>query len=232
MKKFAFIFARGGSKGLPGKNLKVLRGKSLLQRAVEVARSAECFEQIFLSTDDAEIAQAGRQLDLEIIDRPQYLADDDSPEWLAWQHAIGTVKKLYGSFDVFVCLPVTSPLREVSDIKVAIAKAMQDRNSICVGMTPSQRSPYFNMVSKCEGGQIQLICQPEEFIPGRQLAPKTYDLTTVIYAANPDLIEKTKALFNNRVYGIEIPKDRAVDIDDIYDFMLADSILAAKENSC
>lgn len=232
MKNFAFIFARGGSKGLPGKNLKVLKGKSLLQRAVEGARAADCFEKIFLSTDDKAIADAGIKLGLEIIERPQVLAQDDSAEWQAWQHAIEVVNQREGEFDLFVSLPVTSPLRAVCDISTAIEQVKQNNRCICVAITPAQRSPYFNMVERDNDEYLTLVKRPKNNVVGRQYAPETFDLTTVIYAARPSVILSSNNLFENPVCGIQVPKERAVDIDDIYDFMLAECILEAQDRSC
>lgn len=226
----AFIFARGGSKGLPGKNLKSLKGKSLLQRAIEIARASDSFEAIFVSTDDEAIAQAARDLGAEVIARPAQLAQDDSPEWLAWQHGILWAQKEYGNFDTFVSLPVTSPLRAVEDVQAAITMLRNAEAEICLGITPAQRNPYFNMVKREADGRVQLLNKMEKAVSGRQYAPPAYDITTVVYAAKSEAILKTQALFENRVCAIEIPKERAVDIDDAIDFMLAECLMEARES--
>ncbi|MCG6364299.1 cytidylyltransferase domain-containing protein, partial [Vibrio fluvialis] len=124
MKNYAFIFARGGSKGLPGKNIKPLAGKPLLHYSIDSALAAPSIEQVFVSTDDAEIAQVARNGGAIVIDRPAELADDASPEWLSWRHAIEWVRANYGDFDGFISLPATAPLRAVSDIESAIQQRM------------------------------------------------------------------------------------------------------------
>ena len=88
MKIFAFIFARGGSKGIPGKNIRNLGGKPLLAHSILMAQSIDKISRVFVSTDDQEIADIGAEYGAEIIERPPELAQDDSSEWLAWLHAI------------------------------------------------------------------------------------------------------------------------------------------------
>ena len=89
----AFIFARGGSKGLPNKNILPLEGLTLVERAILVAKSINEIDQIFLSTDSKKISEVAEKYDIELIKRPSYLASDNSPEWLSWQHAIKYVQK-------------------------------------------------------------------------------------------------------------------------------------------
>ncbi|MBE7411812.1 MAG: acylneuraminate cytidylyltransferase family protein [Leptospiraceae bacterium] len=225
MKIFAFVFARGGSKGLPGKNIMELDGKPLLKYSIDIARSIESIEKIFVSTDDSSIANIARENGAIVIERPKTLAEDNSPEWLAWQHSIQWVTENHGSFDYFVSLPATSPLRNKEDIENSIAKMQLEDADICVAYTPANRSPYFNMVKVNEEGCLELVNKPDSAIVRRQDAPKVYDLTTVVYVSKPKHILENFGLFSGRVAGIEVPKERAVDIDDIYDFRLAEIIL-------
>jgi len=88
MRTFAFIFARGGSKGVPGKNIKEICGKPLIAYSIEIAKEIKSIEKIFVSTEDDNIATVAKEFGADIIPRPHLLAKDDSPEWLAWQHAI------------------------------------------------------------------------------------------------------------------------------------------------
>ena len=111
MKTFAFIFARGGSKGLPGKNLLNLDGMPLLAHSIMIAKDIDKISRIFVSTDSPEIAEVGIRYGAEVIDRPIELAQDDSPEWMSWLHAINWVEGREGLFDCFVSLPATAPLR-------------------------------------------------------------------------------------------------------------------------
>lgn len=220
---FAFIFARGGSKGLPGKNIKELGGIPLLAHGIRLAQAMERVERVFVSTDDAQIAAIATQFGAEIIERPAALATDTASEWTAWQHAIEYVRALGIDFDVFLSLPATSPLRNAQDI-VNCLDALQPDTDIVITVTPSARSPYFNMVSTDAAGLAHVVLGTAEF-KRRQDVPPVYDITTVAYVARPDFILTQERLFAGRVRPVVVPKERAVDIDDEYDFKLAQVLL-------
>ena len=226
MISYAFIFARGGSKGLPGKNIKPLLGKPLIQYSVEVALQTSGIDKVFVSTDDNDIAKVSRSIGAIVIDRPVELAQDDSPEWQAWKHAVSWVKERYGGFEEFISLPATSPLRSVKDVESAILRKSNIGADICIAITPASRSPYFNMVKKSSNSLIELVNKPTNSISRRQDAPEVFDITTVVYVANVEFIMKNNNLFDGIVTSIEVPKHRAVDIDDMYDFNFAESILS------
>ena len=121
MKKiFAFIFARGGSKGLPRKNILPLNGKPLIAHSIDVAKKIENIEKIFVSTDDDLIKTVAIEYGATVINRPKKLARDDSPEIEAWRHAIKYLQDKNIHFDVFVSLPATAPLRNDLDVRNCI----------------------------------------------------------------------------------------------------------------
>ncbi|MCC2606133.1 acylneuraminate cytidylyltransferase family protein [Planctobacterium marinum] len=222
----AFIFARGGSKGLPGKNIKSLGGISLLARAIRVARQVPGISEVFVSTDDKSIAIEGEREGAIIIHRPAELACDDSPEWFAWQHAVNYVQEVYGSFDRFVSLPTTSPLRISTDILLALEKFEQSEDSdLCLAITPSSRSPYFNMGKLNQVGHFERFISHDSSVERRQDAPKSYDITTVVYVTTPEYILNNESLFDGNICTIEVPKERAVDIDDWMDFKFAEVLV-------
>lgn len=230
MKNYAFIFARGGSKGLPGKNIKKLVNKPLICYSIDAALSAPSISKIFVSTDDTNIANIAQKQGATIINRPQELAADDSPEWLAWRHAIQWVTEKYGTFDKFISLPATSPLRSTDDIENAIRKLKYTNADICIAVTPANRSPYFNMVTCNPEEGVRLVISSKNNVTRRQDAPTVFDITTVVYVSTPQFIKTNLGLFSGKVVSIEVPKERAVDIDDIYDFKLAESIIMSKGN--
>lgn len=225
MKNFAFIFARGGSKGLPGKNIKPLAGKPLLQYSIDIALASPSIDQVFVSTDDKEIAEIARLGGAIVIDRPVELASDTSPEWLSWRHATEWVQAQYGEFDSFISLPATSPLRNVDDVESAIDKLVTSAADICISVTPASRSPFFNMVKQTESGMVELVNKPQSEVARRQDAPAVFDITTVVYATTPGFVLNHYGIFSGKVTSVEVPKDRAIDIDDIYDFRLAEVII-------
>ncbi|WCE29849.1 acylneuraminate cytidylyltransferase family protein [Vibrio sp. SCSIO 43137] len=225
MKNFAFIFARGGSKGLPGKNIKPLAGKPLLAYSIETATSCPSVDEVFVSTDDTEIAEVALKYGAIVIHRPQELASDTSPEWLSWRHATEWVTEKYGAFEGFVSLPATSPLRSVEDVESALLKRREQGADICISVTPASRSPYFNMVKYDQNGFIVLVNSPKTDVTRRQDAPEVFDITTVVYATTPDFVMNNYGIFSGKVTSVEVPKHRAVDIDDIYDFKFAEVLL-------
>lgn len=225
MKNFAFIFARGGSKGLPGKNIKPLAGKPLLQYSIDTALASPSIDKVFVSTDDTDIAKVAIESGAILIERPAELATDTSPEWLSWRHAIEWANEHYGTFDGFVSLPATSPLRGVVDVEAAIEKRCNVDADICISVTSATRSPFFNMVKETRDGFVELVNKPDSDVTRRQDAPEVFDITTVVYATTPEFVSNHYGLFSGKVTSIEVPKERAVDIDDIYDFKLAEAIV-------
>ncbi len=231
MTTHAFIFARGGSKGLPRKNIKLLAGKPLLQYSIETAQQVSEINKVFVSTDDDEIAAIAQSSGAIVIDRPDELAGDTAPEWLAWRHAINWVTKYDGGFDSFVSLPTTSPLRSISDVEGAIKQLATKDADICISVTPASRSPFFNMVKIDKEGIVGLVNAPEYGVSRRQDAPQVFDITTVVYVSSPGFILNNNGMFSGKVTSITVPKERAVDIDDIFDFKFAETLLADVTNN-
>jgi N-acylneuraminate cytidylyltransferase len=156
------------------------------------------------------------------------LATDKSPEWMAWRHAIDYVRDNFGVFDTFVSLPATSPLRSVSDVELAIKTLQKSDADICISVTPASRNPYFNMIKLHENNIAELVIKPADEVSRRQEAPKVYDITTVAYVAKLPFIEKNTSIFKGKVIATVIPKNRAIDIDDIYDFKFAETVLKSE----
>lgn len=224
MKTFAFVFARGGSKGLPKKNIKKLLGIPLIEYSIMHAKKLPFISEIFVSTDDKEIAEISKNAGARIIKRPFELASDKSAEWLSWQHAITKTKESFGSFENFISLPATSPLRSSNDIERAYKKRLSTDSDVCLAITPSNRNPYFNMVSRKDNSEIELLMGRGGF-SRRQDVDLTYDITTVVYVSTPEFILSNTGIFDGTVTSVEVPKERAIDIDDIYDFNYAESVL-------
>lgn len=223
----AGIFARGGSKGLPGKNIRRLAGEPLIAHAIKSAQASKSINRLFVSTDDPEIAAVARAYGAEVpFLRPAELAQDHSPEWLAWQHAIRTLRDAGGPrWDAFVSVPPTSPLRSVDDIDACISALFSSDADIVITVRNAERSPYFNMVTLDPNGVARLVIQPETSLHRRQDAPTVYDITTVAYAARPDFVLSSNAHFDGKVKAIVVPAERAMDIDTEYDFQVAECLL-------
>lgn len=231
MKTVAFIFARGGSKGLPNKNLLPINGKPLIAWAIEQALAVERIESVVVSTDSVEIANVAKLFGADIpFMRPTELATDRSPEWLSWRHALTWFKEEKGHFPTcFVSIPTTSPLRKPSDIDRCLDVFEKVDCDAVATITESHRSPYFNMVRKDEMGRIKLVSKPNYQIFHRQEVPLTYDMTTLCYVAKPEFIMTAKSLFDGVIHGVTVPKERSIDIDTQIDFEICEYLLSRKQ---
>ena len=229
MKTHAFVFARGGSKGLPRKNVLPLGGLPLVAHSIRTAQGVPGIAHVWVSTDCAEITEAARTHGASVIARPDELASDNAPEWLAWQHAVRYVENQDGPFERFVSLPATSPLRSTSDVEDCLA-LLDDRTDGVVTVTPASRSPYFNMMVRDDNGYSKVMLA-DKAIRRRQDAPMVYDMTTVAYVSRPAFIMNHGGLFEGRIRSHIVPKERAVDIDDAFDFAVAAALLEATQHA-
>ncbi len=224
MKTVAYIFARGGSKGLPGKNLLPLCGKPLIAWSIEHALAVKRIDHVIVSTDSEEIAEVSAKYGAEVpFLRPENLAKDDTPEWLAWQHALTSFPS-----DLMVSVPATAPLRFVSDIDKCLDEYDQGLADVVIAVTESHRNPYFNMVSLNQKNEASLVIQPNSYLSRRQDTPKIYDMTTVCYVASTSFILENNSIFEGCIKAVQVPKERAIDIDSLLDFEIAESLMTAR----
>ena len=225
-KAVSVTFARGGSKGLPRKNLLPINGIPLLGHAIACAKEVLNEERIFVSTEDQEIAECAKSFGARVISRPVELAQDISPEWDSWRHACLTLEKLDIDFDCLVSVPCTSPLRNSDDIVNCIKTLDAHSNGeACISVSESFRSPYFNMVETKENGFCKVVIENDFTVSRRQDVPTVFDITTVAYAARKNFILHSNNIFEGNVCFNKVPKERSIDIDDAYDFMIAKMLL-------
>lgn len=222
------IFARGGSKGVPRKNIRLLNGKPLIAYAIEAARASQFIKRVIVSTDDPEIAAVSKDFGAEVpFMRPAELAQDDSPEWLAWRHAIQMLAQTdhLPKMDVMASIPPTAPLRISRDVDRCIQEFFDNDADIVISVKPSDRNPYFNMVTLDDAGRARLVLRSEQAIERRQDAPAVYDVTTVAYIVRPEFVLKADSMFDGTVRAVQIPPARALDIDTELDFQFAEFLL-------
>lgn len=200
----------------------------MLTYSIELARSIEAIDRIFVSTDNEEIARVARQWDTEVIARPKELARDDSPEWLAWRHAVEYVQEKYGRFDCFASLPAIAPLRAKEDVVNALG-AFTDGVDIVVTATEAGNNPFFSMINIDNTGAASLFGQSQERITRRQDAPKVFNLTPVAYVTRPEYIQRATGIFDGTVRAIKVPPERAIDVDTPVDFKIAQCLLECKQ---
>jgi len=225
----AFIFARGGSKGLPGKNTRSFGGKPLIAWSIECALSVKAIDQVIVSTDSEEIAETSRKYGADVpFIRPRYLATDESPEWLSWKHALEYVRhSSSGLPETMVSLPTTSPLRSVRDVESCLEQFSKGGCDVVVTASEAHRNPYFNMVKDKSDGTVTLVMEDSQVFL-RQDAPIIRDLATVCYVANPDFVLSHNSIFEGRVKAVNVPKERAIDIDSLLDFQIAEFLLKSR----
>jgi len=224
------ICARGGSKGVPNKNIRPLLGSSLLERSIKIAKELKNISRIIVSTDSKKIADLATKTGAEVpFIRPKNLALDDSPEWLVWRHAIKFLNKEKERFDGLIVIPPTAPLRKSSDVERCVQYYEDNKFEIIITVTDSYRNPYFNMVKIDKNGFTSTVIQNNNIIHRRQDSPKVYDMTTIAYVVNPNYVINNDGIFSGNVGSIKIPVERSLDIDTMYDFHLAKFILSKKK---
>lgn len=228
MTVYGAVFARGGSKGVPGKNLRQIAGTSLLELSIAMGLASPEIDRMFCSTDSDEIATEAMRLGAEVpFLRPETLALDDSPEWSAWQHlARFVIQEGASESDVLVSLPATSPLRAYEDIERALELFRQESFDLVLGVSESTRSPWFNMVVREHSSEVSLAAGVEgERIARRQDAPPVFDITTVIYVTTLGFVIHSEGMFDGSVGSVVIPRERSIDIDTEFDLEIADYLL-------
>jgi len=228
MSIWAAVFARSGSKGLPGKNLKVLGGLPLVAHSIRVGLEIPGVSGVLCSTDSEEIRTVAEKHGATApFLRPAELAEDDSPEWLSWKHlARHLIETGASPEDLLVSLPATAPLRKVADVESAISNHRTYGADVVVSYTPAVRSPWFNMVTEGTDGFLRTVIETDgDAVSRRQDAPKVFDLATVVYVTTFGFVLSADSLFEGKVAGIEIPAERAIDIDSQLDFDIAEYLL-------
>ena len=224
-----FIFARGGSKGIPNKNIRPLAGKPLIAYAIETARQSQYIDRVIVSTDDESIAEIAQKFGAEVpFMRPKELAQDNSPEILSWRHAIQILKEQDTSrkLDVFVSIPPTAPLRTVEDIDNCINCFLKSEVDVVITVKKTSRHPSFNMVFLDKDKRPRLALPMDKYMTHRQSIDPVYDVTTVAYVARPEFVlNAVSSVYEGNLKAVLIPEERAVDIDSELDFQFAEYLM-------
>lgn len=231
---FGAVFARAGSKGVPGKNLRRIGGKSLLQISVELGFAVSHIDRVLVSTDSPEIAELAGRLGAEVpYMRPDELATDDAQEWSAWQHlAQHLLERGATGSDLLVSLPPTAPLRAAVDVERAIQLFNSDTFDLVLGVAESARNPWFNMVTRDETFDIRILLEGSKGpVARRQDAPTIFDITTVVYVTSLSYVVESSGLFTGRVGSVVVPSERAIDIDTKFDLKVARLLAQSMEGA-
>ena len=221
------ICARGGSKGVKGKNFKMINGKPLLAYTIETAVKSALFDHIVVSSDSEEIQKVAVEYGAEVFfTRPADLATDTAAKIPVIRHAFTKSEKHYNeNYDILVDLDATSPLRTVEDIKACIDLLIEKKAENVITAMPSRRSPYFNLIERNAGGRWDVSKKLAEPIVRRQDAPACYDMNASIYVWTRDSILKNDEVFNPTTELYVMPEERSIDIDSELDFQFVEFLL-------
>lgn len=218
----ALIPARGGSKGIPGKNIKALAGKPLLAYTIEAARSCPCVDDVLVSTDSEEIAETARKFGAWVpFLRPEELASDTAKTMDAVLYTLRRLAEEGKEYDYVVLLQPTSPLRRSEDIEGAVGLALETGEDV-VAVSEVADSPI--LMRTCdEGGRLTPLL-PGSSTVRRQDMPKYYRVNGSIYVNRVSALSEETSLNDNPV-GYIMPRECSVDIDESVDFAVAEYFL-------
>ncbi|MCM1337962.1 MAG: acylneuraminate cytidylyltransferase family protein [Candidatus Amulumruptor caecigallinarius] len=219
------IPARGGSKGIPGKNLREFAGRSLVARAIEAARAVAPDSHIILSTDSPEIAEAGRREGLPVdYMRPVHLATDTAGTQGVLVDAMDWADSRGLEFDCVVLLQPTSPLRTADDIRACMALYDPSRAEMSVTVKPSAANPYYDCFEQTPDGLLH-VSKGDGTLTRRQDAPPAWQLNGAVYVISPEAL-RTMPMGRMRRIPCPMPAERSVDLDTLLDWEIAELVHA------
>lgn len=231
MSNLCCICARGGSKGLPGKNIKLFGDKPLVGHAIVLARKSGVFSHLVVSSDSQEILDtaAGFEPDL-LVERPADLATDAAGKLPVIKHALELAEAEFGvNYDFLADLDVTAPLRIEEDVVAAYELIRDTGSGSILSGALTHRSPYFNIVELDQDGHVHVSKSPPNPVLSRQAAPKAFDLNGAVYFWNRDrFVDDMRLIYSDtRLY--EMPYERSIDINTDVDWAVAEYLRRKSE---
>jgi CMP-N,N'-diacetyllegionaminic acid synthase len=212
------IPARGGSKGIPRKNIRLVKGKPLIVWTIEQARQSKFLDRVVLSSDDPEIMDIAANCGCEVpFRRPPELAADDTPGIVPVLHAIENLP----GYDYVVLLQPTSPLRSVEDIDKCISLCLERGAPACVSVTRCTENPYL-MFWRGQSLRLSPLFAEGSRIACRQQLPDVFRINGAVYVALSQWLQEAKSFVTSETIGYEMPVDRSMDIDTEADLRFVD----------
>lgn len=219
------IPARGGSKGLPRKNVRDLAGKPLIAWTIEAGHDSEHLDRLILSSDDEEIVTVAEEYGCEVpFQRPAELAQDDTSSIDALLHALDQVE----SHDYVVMLQPTSPLRTADDIDATITRCHQNDGTACVTVTQTDKPPQW-MYTLGEKNRLDPVMDRDDMITRRQDAPTTYVPNGAVYVAGTTWLRTHETFYTDATLGHPMPPERSADVDTAMDLAWCELLLGRQE---
>ena len=222
------IGARGGSKGLAGKNIRQLLGKPLIAWSIEQAKSCPEINRVVVSTDSEAIANVAREYGAEVpFMRPPELANDAAGKWGVWQHALQACELSSAPIDVFVDLDCTSPLRDTEDISKTIAQFINAKVDAVFSVCDARKNPYFNML-EMKNNCLKISKELPAPVVRRQDAPRVFEHVASIYVLSPHYLRSGTGLLSGCTQGYDIGVEKSLDVDSEFDFKLIEFLMREK----
>lgn len=217
------ICARGGSQGVPGKNIRPLLGKPLIVWTIEQALACPEIDVVYVSTDSEAIAEVARRAGAKVpFLRPPELATSTAAKLPVIRHLVDWVEANVGGYDRVLDLDPTSPLRDIADIRACL-NLLDAQTDTVITAYESDKNPYFNMVEYRADGNVGLVKPPATEVVGRQGAPRVFAMNASIYVWHRHSL--SAGLWNGRVKLHVMPRERSVDIDSPLDFKLVELLM-------
>ena len=222
------ICARGGSKGVKGKNVRMMLGKPLIAYSIEQAQASGMFDAIAVSSDSAQILEIASAFGVDhLVKRPAELATDTAAKLPVIRHCVTEVERVRGqTFNTLVDLDATSPLRSIQDIQNAVSLLEISGCSNVITAMPARRSPYFNLVEVDSNNAVTLSKPLATALVRRQDAPKCYDMNASIYVWQRKVLFDALTLFNSDTGLYVMPEERSIDIDSELDYLFVDFLMS------
>lgn len=228
MKTICFIGARGGSKGVPRKNIRPLHNKPLIAYTIESAIESGIFSHVVVSTEDSEIAKVAKKYGAEVpFSRPKKLSTDTAGFVDVMLHGIGELHKLGYKFDVFVNRDCTVPFIRISDMRNAVKLLKNAKCDAVYGVYRQHFNPYFNMMEKDSNGFLKLCKKLKERPKSRQEAPVVYQLNGLFVYDTKQFLKYKNAILPKSL-PCEIPLECGLMIDTELEFQVAEMMLKKK----
>ena len=226
----AIIPARGGSKGVPRKNIKDLCGKPLIQYTIEAAKKSKYIDRIIVSSDDSEILNTVKNVGIDVpFIRPNEISKDDTPSMDVIMHCLEWLRRNENYIPKYICLlQCTSPFRDEKHIDEAIEKMISENGSSIVSVCESEVSPY--CMKKIENGKLIDFINNNEAYSRRQELPKVYQLNGAIYISEINNLLENKKWYTDNTLGYVMDSASSLDIDTSMDFKIAEVIMKEKKN--
>lgn len=225
------VCARGGSKGVPNKNIRPLVGKPLIHYTLEAAIQSKISSSIVVTSDSDEILKVASSINgVMTLKRPAELATDTISKLPAIRHAVTEVEKVKGNpFDYIIDLDPTSPLRQVEDIVKSFEYFKNSKFENLITACPARRSPYFNLVELSVDGRVELSKTPSKPITCRQDSPPCFDMNASIYIWKRNVLFSIERVIDKNTGLFVMDPDRSVDIDHPIDFEIVELLMKKRE---